>query len=162
MANDLITLSLTNGKALTFSPNDYAKIRSNHIVGKLIGIPVCFQRNMIWNAMPVFFSEYETKLLVEQGLVTLQAKSGLKEAPSEALKTEFAEHQDNIIVELQKPYVENRLEGIRKNMENIIKGKRKKLMKTGIAEGGKLNFFKLLKYILIAMKNCFRNQSDIT
>lgn len=137
MANDL-SLSLINGKALTFSPNDYTIIRSkHHIVGKLVGIPACYQRNMMWNSLPVYFTEYETKLMVEQGLVKLKDKSGLKQVPSEAVKKEFAEHQEKVIAELQAPYVESRLEGIRTNMENIIRGKRKKLMKSGMKESGK-------------------------
>lgn len=138
MANDLIKLTLINGKALTFCNDDYNEIRTNHhIVGKLIGIPVCYQRNMMWNSMPVAFTDYETKLMVEQGIVTIQDKRGLKEDPSKAVKKKFEEHQEKVIAELQKPYVENRLEAIRANMDNIIRGKRKKLIKTGVKDSGK-------------------------
>lgn len=137
--NDLIKISFLNGKAMVFSSEDYTTLRSKHrIVGKLVGIPACYQRNMLWNSMPVCFSEYETKLLVEQGLVTLEDKSGLKELPCVSVKKEFTEHQEKIITELQKPYVESRLEGIRNNMQHIIRGKRKKLLKTGMKESGEL------------------------
>jgi tRNA-splicing endonuclease subunit Sen34 len=146
MANDLIKLTFISGKALTFSPTDYNEIRSNHhIVGKLIGIPVCYQRNMMWNSMPVAFTNYETKLMVEQGIVTIQDKGGLKKVPSKAVKKDFEDHQEKVIAELQKPYVESRLEAIRTNMDNIIRGKRKKLIKTGMKESGK--FCAILEWI---------------
>lgn len=135
--NDFIKLSFLNGKAMTFSSKDYTKVRLKHrIVGKLIGIPVCYQRNMVWNSMPVHFTEYETRLMIDQRLAILEDKSGLKEAPCEVAKSESVQHQEKVIAELQKPYVESRLEGIRINMEHIIRGKHKKLLKAGTKESG--------------------------
>lgn len=133
----LIKLSVLNGKALTFIAEDYLRIRSqHHIVGKLIGIPVSNARNLQVNGLPAFFSEYEVKLMVEEGLVILEDKAGLMEAPDNEVKTMYEEHQKNVIDELHKPYIESRLESTRINMENIIKGKTKKLIKSGIPESG--------------------------
>lgn len=148
MQNDSIKLTLIHGKSFTFSSNDYIKLRSDcRIVGKSIGIPVCYQsqRNVMWNSMPVFFNEYETRLMVEQNLVTLEKKDGLQEAPSNEMKTEFANYHKKIVLELQNPYVESRLKGIKDNMEHIIKGKRKKLLKSRTSEDG--------LYIKIIKKN---------
>lgn len=139
MQNDSIKLTFIKGKTFTFNTNDYIKLRSDfRIVGKSIGIPVCYQsqRNVMWNSMPVFFNEYETRLMVEQNLVTLERKNGLQEAPSKDTKMEYANYHKKIVLELQNPYVKSRLKGIEDNMERIIKGKRKKLLNSGVREDG--------------------------
>lgn len=140
--NYLIKLCVSNGKVLTFNPDDYLKIRSKyHIMGKLIGIPVCNARNMHINGLPAFFNEYEVKLLVEQKLVILENKTGLKESPSIDVKRLYEDHLKNVIDELYNPYIETRLNTTRINMDNIIRGKTKKLIKSGIPESGKCSVF---------------------
>lgn len=135
--NNLIKLTVLNGKALTFIPDDYLKIRSEyHIVGNLIGIPVVNPRNLHANGLPAVFNEYEVKLMLEKGLVLLEDKTGLKEPPDDDVRKVYEEHQRNVIVELHKPYIESRLEATKLNMEQIIKGKTKKLVKSGIPEHG--------------------------
>ena len=134
---DLIKLSLINGKAFTFIPGDYKKIRSEyHIVGNLIGIPIVNARNLHVNGLPAILNEYEVKLMIEKGLAVLEDKPGLKEPPDNDTKKMYEEYQRNVIVELHKPYIESRLESTKLNMEQIIKGKTKKLIKSGIPESG--------------------------
>ena len=96
-SNDCINLSLINGKVLCFSPSDYKYLRSkHHFVGKFIGIPICFQRNSLWNGLPVLFSEYEAKLMLEKGLITIKNKKGLEKVPNDLTKKVFADHQEKV------------------------------------------------------------------
>lgn len=126
--SDLIKLSRINGKTLTFDPDIYFRIRTEHrIVGKLIGIPVVNPRNVSLNGLPAIYNEYETKLLVERCLVSLIHKHGLRNPPSEETKKSYMENQRSVVSEFQKPYIEKKLESTRMNMDKIIKGKIKKL-----------------------------------
>lgn len=132
----MIKLKLINGRALTFSCDDYMKIRSkHHIVGKLIGIPVSHSRNLSWNGLPAIFSVYEVKLMLEQGIISLEEKGGLKHT-SDSAKKEYERYQEQIVNELTLPYINSRLEATRANLDNIIKGKKKKLLLSGISEEG--------------------------
>lgn len=144
---NLIKLSFVNGKAMTFNATDYFKIRTeNRVVGKLIGVPVIQQRNLICHSLPAFYNEYETKLLIEEGIVILEDKSNLKKPPDETTKEEYKNHSKLVETDLQKPYIEARLELTKQNMEHIIKGKTKKLMKSGAsAEGEALRKCDFLK-----------------
>lgn len=131
-----IKLLRINGKTLTFNPDVYFKLRSEHrIVGKLIGIPVVNPRNVGLNGMPAIYNEYETKLLVDRGLVSLIEKKGLRKPPSENIKESYQEHQRSIVAEFQKPYIEKKLELTRKNMHKIIAGRVKKSKKDGNSGG---------------------------
>jgi hypothetical protein len=133
----LIKLSWMNGKALTFNPDDYMKIRSEfRIVGRLIGVPASLPRNAVWNGLPAAYSGYETKLMLEREMVILEDKTGLKEPPTEDVKEAFEDHQRNVIEEQIKHYIDSRLESTKMKMDQIIKGKRKKLMKSGVPEDG--------------------------
>lgn len=138
MEPTLVKLSLINGKALTFNSDVYVKIRSEfRIIGKLIGIPVSNARSVnTINGLPAFYNEYETKLMVERGLVILEDKTGLKAAPDDEVKKEYEEHQRNVAAELRQPYIDSRLESTRSKMDQIIKGKTKKLINSGIPESG--------------------------
>lgn len=96
-----IKLSYTNGRALTFSADDYMRLREEHrIVGKLVGVPVNFQRKVSCNSLPAFYNEYETKLMLEEKIAVLEDKTALKAAPSEEVKNEFASHQKKVIEEV--------------------------------------------------------------
>lgn len=139
----LIKLSLFNGRAATFNSDDYFKIRSEyHITGKLVGVPVNSKGE---NGLPAFYSVYETKLLIDEQLVIVEHKTGLKGPPSDEIKAYFANHQQQIVADLQKPYIESKLLSTRTNMEHIIRGKKKKLMKSGILEEGKTTISAALK-----------------
>lgn len=134
-----VKLSLINGKTLTFSSDDYLKIRSEYrIIGKLIGVPVSNARSVnAINGLPAFYNEYETKLMVERGLAVLEDKTGLQTAPTDEVRKEYEEHQRNVVTELHQPYIDSRLESTKSKMDQIIKGKIKKLVNSGIPESGK-------------------------
>lgn len=135
---NLIKLSFNNGKVMTFNAQDYLKIRTDHrIVGKLIGVPVTQQRNLVCHSLPAFFNEYETKLLLEKGIAVLDEKIDMMKPPLETTKMLYQNHLKMVEAEMQKPYVEGRLQLTKKNMEPIIKGKEKKLLKLGVPQSGK-------------------------
>lgn len=105
-----IKLSYSNGRALTFSADDYMRLREGHrIVGKLIGVPVNLQRKFSCNALPASYNEYETKLMLEEKIAVLEDKTGLKAPPSEEVKNEFASHQKKVIDEVSDQSVQNEL-----------------------------------------------------
>jgi tRNA-splicing endonuclease subunit Sen34 len=132
-----IKLSLINGRVLTFNANDYMEIRTEHrIVGKLIGIPVTSTKNVVVNALPAIFTDYQVKLLLEKGIVDLEDKVGLKNPPTDDVKEGYQRHKESIVEELEKPYIESRLKVTRTHMEEIIAGKVKKLLKSGVPEKG--------------------------
>lgn len=133
-----IKLSFLNERAMTFNADDYIKLRKEYrIVGKLIGIAAPYPRNVNLQNLPACYSDYETKLMVEEGIVELYEKN-LEEAPSEDIKEAFKNHQNEIMEELQIAHMKNKLEITKQNMQQIINGKRKKLIKSGIPESGKL------------------------
>lgn len=149
-----IKLSWINGKALCFIADDYITIRSeHHIVGKLIGIPVSNATNLSVNGLPAFYNDYEVKLMLEEGLVVLEDKTGLKLPPSNGMRDLYAIHLKNNILDSHKPYIEDRLKIIKVNMENIIAGKRKKLLKSGIPKEGEI--------VYIALKELYINYVEI-
>lgn len=136
--NKKIKLSFINDKVLTFNIDDYMEIRlQHHIVGKLLGVPVSHSRNLLWSGLPAYFNEYEVNILVERGLATVENKKGFKDFPDENLKNEFESHQIETINDLHKPYITSRLESTRVNMDQILKGKRKKLLLSGVPDGGR-------------------------
>lgn len=97
-----IKLSYTNGRALTFSADDYMRLREEHrIVGKLIGVPVNLQRKFSCNSLPAFYNEYETRLMLQEKIAVLEDKVGLKALPSEEVKNDFACHQKKVIEEVR-------------------------------------------------------------
>lgn len=132
-----VKLSRINGRVLTFDADVYMKLRTeHHILGKLIGVPVSHPRNHLINGLPAMLTEYESRLLLEKELVLIEDKVGLNERPQETVKTQYAEHKQNVIEDLQKPYIKTRLELTRANMEKIIKGKMNKLLKSGVPATG--------------------------
>lgn len=151
----LIKLPFINGRTLTFSSTDYMKIREQHrIVGKLIGVPVTHSRKASCYSLPAYYNENETKLMLDEGIAVLVDKNQLKKAPSEIVKLEYEEHQKRVVEELQKPYIESKLEATRINMEHIIKGKIIKLVKSGVAtEGIDINPENILKDEALRIKN---------
>jgi len=141
-----IKLILLSGRAMTFNADDYIRLRQEHrIIGKLIGISAPYPRNVNLQNLPACYSEYETKLMIDENIVDVFEKD-LEEVPSEEMKEAFSEHQKEISEELQNAHMKNKLEITKSNMQQIIKGKRKKLMKSGVLESGKS--FKLYLYEL--------------
>jgi hypothetical protein len=140
--SEKIKLSFINGHAMTFSSNDYIKLRTEHrIIGSLIGAAVPYPRNVNLTALPAHFADYEIQIMLEQNIVDLEEKININEAPTDEMKEAFENYLKRVENELEKPYIESKLETVYKNMDNIVKGKRKKLLKSGVAEDGKQIFY---------------------
>lgn len=132
-----IKLSLINGRIMAFDADGYLKIRTeHHVLGKLIGVPVSHPRNHLINGLPALFTDFEAKLLQEKGIVVIEDKTSLLRPPSEHEKEQYQMHKEKVIDELQTPYIKARLGTTKLNMDKIIKGKIKKLIKSGIPEEG--------------------------
>lgn len=132
---EMIKLSFIDGKVMTFNGHDYMTIRRKfRIVGKLIGIPIAYPRNMNWNGLPAIYNEYEAKLLLEKNFVIIEDRRKLRNPPAEEHKEIFQNHQENLEHKIRKDYIESRLDETRANMDKIIEGKKKKLKKSGIPE----------------------------
>ena len=126
---------------MTFSADDYMKLRKEHrIVGKLIGVSPPFPRNVNLLHLPAVYSDFETRLMLDEDIAILEQKD-LNQNPTEEMKIAFSDYQKTITEELQVLHMKNKLDNTRLNMEQIIKGKRKKLLKSGIRENGKKKIF---------------------
>lgn len=126
-----------HGKVLIFDTDDYLKLRSEfHMIGKLIGIPVSHPRNLAFSSLPASYDEYEVQLLIEQGIVCLEAKT-LNQPPNQVAEKEYVKHQDQVVRELSSPYIKSRLDTMKSNLNNIIKGKKRKIILSGVSEEGK-------------------------
>lgn len=145
--NEKVKLVLINERALTFKADDYLKLRTEHrIVGKLMGACVPYPRNVSVNGLPAYYTEYQTRFMLEMGIAELENKKGLIKPPTAEMKKAFEAHQDQLISEAQDPYVETKLEAVRSNMDNIIKGKTAKLLRKGVKqEDIKINADDILK-----------------
>lgn len=133
--SEKIKLILINERALTFKADDYLKLRTEHrIVGKLMGACVPYPRNVSVNGLPAYYTEYQTRLMLEQEIAELENKKGLMKPPTAEMKKAYNEYQDQLISEAQDPFVESKLGAVRNNMESIIKGKTAKLLKKGVKE----------------------------
>jgi hypothetical protein len=148
--SDRIKLVLSNGRAMIFNADDYIKLRTDHrIIGKLIGVGR-YPRNVNVGSMPVFYSEYETKLMIDENIADLIEKSSISKPPTQEMKNDHENFQQNLLDEFKKPIIDSRMESINSNMEAIIKGKIKKLIKAGVKEQGTCNAnhnIKLLRYV---------------
>ncbi|XP_023300532.2 tRNA-splicing endonuclease subunit Sen34 [Lucilia cuprina] len=131
-----IKLTLLNNTGYVFEVKDYMTLRKHHhIVGALVG--TCSNRG--WSAndctMPVELSPLETRLLLEQGIAELVSKkeSLLRQLSNEEL-LEHAKEFDLRINQQKDTLNEEKLKESERNMEKIMAGKRKKLLKQGVQE----------------------------
>lgn len=132
---EIIKLSFINNRVMTFNDEDYMTIRRKfRIVGKLIGVPVAKPRNVQWHGLPAVYSQFEAKLMIEKNLATIEDKSMLRNPPSDEIKEMYNKFINETNLEVQTSYIENRLTSTRLRMPQIIKGKRNKLLKSGIPE----------------------------
>ncbi|KAL7052122.1 hypothetical protein ACKWTF_004775 [Chironomus riparius] len=132
-----IKLIFLNGRAMTFNADDYIKLRTEYrIIGKFIGVSAPYPRNVNLQNLPACYSDYETRLMIDEDIVDIYQKD-FEEAPSEEMKVAYQDHQKGIREELMNAHMKNKLEITKQNMQQIIKGKRKKMIKSGIAESGK-------------------------
>jgi 16S rRNA G966 N2-methylase RsmD len=133
--SEKIKLVLMRDRVMTFSADDYLRLRKQHrIVGKLIGVAPPYPRNLNLTHLPAIFTEYETRLMLEENIAVIEEKSYV---PTEQMKRDFEKHQQRVSEELVNPYIESKLKLVKANMANIIKGKRKKLIQSGAREEGR-------------------------
>ena len=87
--------------------------------------------------MPVELSPLETRLLVEEGIATLVSKSQqlLKPLNDEEVK-KYQENFEQRINQQAESLKDEKLKESEKNIDKIMAGKRKKLLKQGINEQG--------------------------
>lgn len=120
---------------MSFNANDYIKLKKDHrIVGKLIGVAPPYPRNVNLIHLPAVYSEYETRLMLEENLIILEEKCDIQKEPTEKMRKDFEKHQAAVNDELLKTCIDNKLKSVKHNMSHIIKGKQKKLLKAGYSE----------------------------
>jgi tRNA-splicing endonuclease subunit Sen34 len=103
-------------------------------MGKLMGAAVPYPRNVAINGLPAYFTEFQTRFLLEKGIIELENGKKFVEPPTEAMKKAYEDHKNRLISEAERPYIETRLEAMREKMDVIIQGKRAKLIKKGVNE----------------------------
>lgn len=75
--------------------------------------------------------------MMDKGFVAVFNKTGLKETPTEENRKIYKNILATQKAEQQEPYIKKRLAIIKRNVDKIVAGKRKKLMKSGVPETGK-------------------------
>ncbi|XP_058986354.1 tRNA-splicing endonuclease subunit Sen34-like [Musca domestica] len=131
-----ISLTLLNGTGYVFEVEDYMKLRrDHHIVGSLVG--TCASRG--WSGsectMPVELTPWETCLLVEQGLAVLVSKkTSLLREENEQERKHYQEQLEQRISQQEEALKDEKLKQSEGNIEKILAGKRKKLLKQGVPE----------------------------
>lgn len=73
---------------------------------------------------------------MDKKVVQLLNKTGLKKDPTEENKQLYKNIIATQQTEQQEPYIKKRLEVIKRNVNKIVAGKRKKLLKSGVPENG--------------------------
>ncbi|XP_067613361.1 tRNA-splicing endonuclease subunit Sen34 isoform X2 [Eurosta solidaginis] len=109
--------------------------RKHRIVGALVG--TCNMRG--WSAkdctLPVEFSAQETRFLVERGIAQLVSKQETLLSVPDAEQLVLCRKQLEARFDQQSGFHKaEKLREVERNMSKILAGKRKKLMKEGIAE----------------------------
>lgn len=84
--------------------------------------------------LPAILSLYELRLLMEENVIVLLDKTGLKKELNSLAKQNYEDQKSRQLEPQMHDYVEQRLEKSRKMIDKIIVGKRKKLLKSGIPE----------------------------
>ncbi|XP_067613366.1 uncharacterized protein Tsen34 isoform X4 [Eurosta solidaginis] len=131
-----INLTFLNGTGYVFKVDDYMTLRRKHrIVGALVG--TCNMRG--WSAkdctLPVEFSAQETRFLVERGIAQLVSKQETLLSVPDAEQLVLCRKQLEARFDQQSGFHKaEKLREVERNMSKILAGKRKKLMKEGIAE----------------------------
>lgn len=136
MSRDKINLVLISDKAMTFNADDYMKLRKDHrIIGRLVGVAPPFPRNVNLLHLPAVYSDFETRLMIEEDIANVQNKN-LSEPPTEEMKQASVNHHKEILNELQDSHIKHKLESTVLKLEQIVMGKRRKLIKSGMSESG--------------------------
>ncbi|CRK86158.1 CLUMA_CG000090, isoform A [Clunio marinus] len=133
----MIKMVFMNGKILIFDKDEYFKIRSqHHLLGKLIGIPICQTRHSSLNALPACFNNYELNVLLRENNVIVADASSLKLQPNENIKRDFSVYCGKLLEQFKRPYIKKRLSQTKNNINSIVKGKVKKFNISGVTELG--------------------------
>ncbi|XP_065361271.1 tRNA-splicing endonuclease subunit Sen34 [Calliphora vicina] len=150
-----IILTLLNGTGYVFEVKDYMTLRKkHHIVGALVG--TCTTRG--WSAndctMPVELTPLETRLLLQQNIAVLVSKK--QELLREFTDVELALYKEKFdlkVNEQAENLKDEKLKESERNIEKIMAGKRKKLLKQGIQEKDlQLNPSEILQEIRNSLK----------
>ncbi|XP_053956708.1 tRNA-splicing endonuclease subunit Sen34 [Anastrepha ludens] len=130
-----ISLTLLNGTGYVFNVDDYMTLRQRHrIVGALVG--TCNMRG--WSAndctLPVELTPHETRFLVERGIAQLVSKQQtLLCVPEASELVQYHERLEAGFAAQSKSLKAEKLREAERNMDKILSGKRKKLLKEGIS-----------------------------
>ncbi|XP_043950879.1 uncharacterized protein LOC122819017 isoform X2 [Drosophila biarmipes] len=129
-------LTLLNGTGFVFNADDYMELRSKH---RIMGAPVGTANTKGWSpnqsTLPVELNKFETQLLLDENIAKLVDKSrDLKAKPTaEKVEKNKAEFESRLLGQEEALKTE-KLRETERYMENILTGKRKKLLKQGKTE----------------------------
>uniref|UniRef100_A0A1B0DJ44 tRNA-splicing endonuclease subunit Sen34 n=1 Tax=Phlebotomus papatasi TaxID=29031 RepID=A0A1B0DJ44_PHLPP len=133
--NKPISLNLIGNRGFLFNGNDYLTLRTEHrIVGNLIGCDVNNPRSTAIGGLPAIFSPIEVRFLVEKGFAVIRNTSDLKQPPTEEISQQYSKFLDNQLQEQREILRKRKISELQDNLEKIVQGKRKKLLKSGLRE----------------------------
>ncbi|GAB0097144.1 tRNA-splicing endonuclease subunit Sen34 [Sergentomyia squamirostris] len=133
--NPPISIKLINNRGFIFNANDYMTLRRKHrIAAVLMGCCVNNPRNTSIGGLPAVLSQIELKFLLERQLVTLEDNSLLKHAPIEETVQKYRDFTEKQYQEQKTILKEKRVQEVEQNLQQIIRGKKKKMLKSGVKE----------------------------
>lgn len=80
--------------------------------------------------LPAIYSSYETQLLIDKGIVKL-CKKKFNDASNVEFEKKYVEFGQEHLKADHEAYLEKRIEEVKKKMDKILAGKRKKVVKSG-------------------------------
>ncbi|XP_058789971.1 tRNA-splicing endonuclease subunit Sen34 [Phymastichus coffea] len=128
--NDMkIDLILSGSEIFIWSADDWLKLRQKYkILGDCIGCIAKKPRQDILLGLPMLLHPEEAKLLLDKGVVRMIQQPMLRETPTESLKQKFEEYRNKLFIEQQQCLVDQRRTQIISVMDNIVEGKRRKIL----------------------------------
>lgn len=85
-----------------------------------------------FTGLPVILSHLELQLLLEKNIVTLLSKKGLVTQPTEGQQVQFKNFQLTNLAGQHEVLRENKVDTSRRYMGNIMRGKERKLLESGV------------------------------
>ncbi|KAJ6645435.1 tRNA-splicing endonuclease subunit Sen34, partial [Pseudolycoriella hygida] len=108
-------------------------LRKNYrIIGNLIGSSLINSRNFSHKGLPAMLSRLELQLLLEKNIISLVSKKGLLSHPTEAQQLQYELFKSNHLAGQHEFLRENKIAESRKFIGDILRGKEKKLLKSGV------------------------------
>lgn len=102
--------------------------------------------------MPVQLTTLETRLLLEQGLAVLVSKQeALLKSPNDSELKNYQEQFDLRINQQAESLKDEKVKESERNIDKIMLGKRRKLLKQGVKEEGKCMLFHIYIYMYVCM-----------